>query len=76
MSTLPGAAVWLALALALLGWLVVTGLPSLGSRRRLGSHRLPGIAAVVHWWLESWLGRIVLLALWAEAGFHVFGQRP
>ncbi len=68
MSTLPGAAVWFVLA-ALLGvWTVVTA-----ARRR---RRLPTIADLLAWWLDSWVGRLALLGLWAEAGFHVLTQHP
>jgi hypothetical protein len=34
------------------------------------------LADLAHWWMASWVGRIALLAAWAEAGFHVFTQRP
>ncbi|MDA8296229.1 MAG: hypothetical protein M0004_06520 [Actinomycetota bacterium] len=61
-----GTLIWLALAV-LAGALVLVGALA---------RRVPSVADVVHWWLESWLGRLVLLALWAEAGFHVFTQRP
>ena len=67
-SELPGAAVWLALVLALGAWTVLTAVTAQG--------RLPTVVDVVRWCLESWAGRIVLLAMWAEAGFHVFTQRP
>lgn len=65
MST--GTIIWLALAI-LTGALALAGV--------LARRGVPGIPEVVHWWLESWLGRLCLLALWAEAGFHVFTQRP
>lgn len=63
-----GAVVWLVLGVLLAAWLVVTTLA--------GPRRLPGIVDVARWFLCSWFGRIVILALWAEAGWHVFGQRP
>ncbi len=62
-----GAMIWLALA-SLAGVLALAG--------ALLERHAPSVADVVHWWLESWLGRLLLLALWAEAGFHVFTQRP
>lgn len=68
MSTLPGSAVWLGLAVAVGGWLVASTL-----LRRRGT---PTIVEVVHWWLESWAGRLVLLGCWAIAGYHVLTQRP
>jgi hypothetical protein len=67
-AVVAGGVVWLVLAVALLAWLVVTTLA--------GPRRLPGIVDVARWLVTSWLGRFVLLALWAEAGWHVFGQRP
>jgi hypothetical protein len=36
----------------------------------------PTIVDVVHWWLESWAGRIVVLGAWAIVGYHVLTQRP
>lgn len=65
MST--GAIIWLTLA-GLTGALALAG--------ALARRFVPSVADVVHWWLESWLGRLLLLALWAEAGFHLFTQRP
>ncbi len=62
-----GAMIWLALA-SLAGVFALAG--------ALLERHAPSVADVVHWWLESWLGRLLLLALWAEAGFHVFTQRP
>ena len=62
-----GAMIWLAMA-SLAGVLALAG-------ALLGRHA-PSVADVVHWWLESWLGRLLLLPPWAEAGCHVFTQRP
>jgi hypothetical protein len=61
-----GAAVWAAIGAAWLAWLVVTRVV----------RPLPGIESVVRAFLGSWLGRIIALAAWAEAGWHLFGQRP
>lgn len=61
-----GAAVWVAIGVAWLVWLVATRLV----------RGLPGIDWVVHGFLGSWLGRTIALAAWAEAGWHLFGQRP
>ena len=61
-----GGVVWVAIGAAWLTWLVVTRL----------LRPLPGIESVVRAFLGSWLGRIVALAAWAEAGWHIFGQRP
>ena len=67
MSLLPGAAVWVVLAAALGGLLLATAV----NRRQL-----PTVVDMVHWWLESWWGRLLMLAFWAAAGLHVFAQRP
>lgn len=61
-----GAAVWVAIGSAWLACVLVTRLV----------RRLPGIESVVHGLLGSWLGRAIALAAWAEAGWHIFGQRP
>lgn len=68
MSTLPGAAIWFVLAGVLAAWIGVTTVAR--------GARLPTIVDVACFWLESWVGRLVLLALWAEAGFHVLTQHP
>jgi hypothetical protein len=67
LAIVPGAAVWLALAVATVGWLAVTALARdsfLGPRR------------VLRWFLGSWLPRLAVLACWAGAGWHIFCQRP
>ena len=61
-----GAIVWAVIGAGWVGWLVVTQLV----------RRLPGIESVVHAFLGSWLGRLIALGAWAEAGWHLFGQRP
>lgn len=61
-----GAAVWTAVGSAWLVWLVATRL----------ARPLPGIETVVRLFLRSWLGRMIAIAAWAEAGWHLFGQRP
>jgi hypothetical protein len=63
-----GAIVWLALAGALATWYVLT--------TAVGPGRLPGVVDVGRWFLGGWLGRFLLLAAWAGAGWHVFCQRP
>ncbi len=63
-----GDAVWAGLALALALWVVVSAL--------CGPKRLPGFVDVARWWCDSWLGRLLALAGWAAAGWHVFCQRP
>lgn len=61
-----GGVVWVAIGAAWSVWLVVTRLV----------RPLPGVESVVRAFLGSWLGRMVALAAWAEAGWHLFGQRP
>lgn len=61
-----GAIVWVAIGASWVVWFVVTRIVT----------PLPGIETVVHAFLGSWLGRMIALAAWAEAGWHLFGQRP
>ncbi len=61
-----GAAVWVVIGAAWVLWLLATRLV----------RPLPGIESVVHTFLGSWAGRLAALAAWAEAGWHLFGQRP
>ncbi len=63
-----GAVVWSVIASVALGWFVVTELA--------GRRRLPSVRDVFGWFLQCWLGRILILAAWAGAGWHVFCQRP
>jgi hypothetical protein len=67
-AVVVGGVVWAVVAAAVVGWLVLTQLA--------GPRRLPGVADVVRWFLRCWLGRLLLLAAWAGAGWHVFCQRP
>jgi hypothetical protein len=61
-----GAVVWAVIGSGWVVWILVTRLV----------RPLPGVDAVVHAFLGSWLGRFIALAAWAEAGWHLFGQRP
>lgn len=61
-----GAAVWAAIGGA---WVLVIAATSL-------VRSAPGPARLVRAFLGSWAGRAVALAAWAEAGWHVFCQRP
>ena len=63
----PGGALWLLLASAFVLWTVRTG----ASHRRLVS-----LPALLRSWLGSRAGRVLLLAAWAEAGWHLLCQRP
>ncbi len=63
----PGSVVWLALVAGVVAWLAVLALVPgtfVGPRR------------VIHWLLSSWPPRLVVLAAWAAAGWHIFCQRP
>jgi hypothetical protein len=62
----PGGAVWLALGTVLVLWSVYSGVRS----------DLPGPTALVRWFAQSWLGRILGLCAWGAAGWHLFCQRP
>lgn len=64
---MTGSVVWVVAGSALVVWLAVTF---------VFGRRLPTIAGVVHFWLDSWAGRLVMLACWAAAGYHVLAQRP
>jgi hypothetical protein len=59
-------------------WLVLAAgaVTLIGLTTALGPARVPGLAQVVGWFLRSWLGRLVALAAWAGAGWHLFCQRP
>lgn len=67
-AVVAGDVVWAVLAAAVVAWLICTQVA--------GPRRLPGITAVLGWWLRCWLGRFLLLAAWAGAGWHLFCQRP
>lgn len=67
-AVVAGNVVWAVLAGALVAWVVVTQV--------VGDPRLPPITSVLAWWLRCWLGRLLLLAAWAGAGWHLFCQRP
>lgn len=62
----PGLVVWAVLAAAAVAWVVLSA----------WCPRLPGPVAVARWVVASWLGRILALAGWAAAGWHLFCQRP
>jgi hypothetical protein len=63
----PGAVVWLVLAGGVVSWSAVLALTSWAR---------VGLRPVARWLLGSWLPRLVLLAAWGAAGWHVFCQRP
>jgi hypothetical protein len=65
-AVIPGDAVWAALAVAAGTWLVA-------------SWRTPSVVGpdgVARWLVGSWAGRLIALAAWAGAGWHLFCQRP
>jgi hypothetical protein len=63
-----GAAAWAGIAAAAVLWVATT--------QAAGARRLPSAVSVARWFLQSWLGRFLLLAAWAGAGWHLFCQRP
>lgn len=63
-----GSVVWGVIGSAAVVLLAVTTLARPGT--------LPNAADVVRWFLRSWVGRGLMIALWAEAGWHLFTQRP
>ena len=63
-----GANVWLAMAIGASAWLLVTFVA--------GPKRLPGLLDVLGAFLGCWAGRIFMLALWSEAGWHLFTEHP
>ena len=67
LAIVAGATVWLILLAGIAVWSAV-----------LARHRelLLGSRLIVRWLLSSWMSRIVLLAFWAIAGWHIFCQRP
>ena len=67
-AVVEGDVVWAIVGATLVVWLVVAAL--------VRSKTVPGLAGVFEWLLRSWCGRVVLLLLWAEAGWHLFTQRP
>lgn len=67
-GVLLGDSVWSGIAVALVVWLVAT--------IAAGPRRLPSIGGVARWFLQCWLGRFLLLAGWAEVGWHLLCQRP
>jgi len=62
----PGAVVWLVIGAALGAWVVWS------AWRRA----LPGPIALLRWFAQSWLGRVLALCAWGGAGWHLFCQRP
>jgi hypothetical protein len=61
-----GGIVWLVIGAALAAWI------ALSAARR----DLPGPVAVLRWFAQSWLGRVLALCAWGGAGWHLFCQRP
>lgn len=68
LAVAPGTVVWSVIAFVAVVWFVVT--------QAAGPRRLPGIVDVVRFFLRSWLGRFLALAMWGYAGWHLFCQRP
>jgi hypothetical protein len=70
-ALVPGATVWLVIAASGVGWLIAVAVATATSRGTLFGPR-----HVVRWWLRAWLPRLMILAFWGVAGWHVFCQRP
>jgi hypothetical protein len=67
LALVAGAAVWLVIAAGAGGWFAVVA---------LSRGLLIGPRRIMRWLLSAWLPRIVLLAVWGAAGWHIFCQRP
>ncbi len=67
-ALVEGDALWLGLAVAVLAWVVATTLA--------GPSRLPGLRGIARWICSCWLSRLLALAAWSGAGWHLFCQRP
>jgi hypothetical protein len=63
-----GDAVWLGLGVLTAAWVVATVVA--------GPRRLPGIGRAGRWLVGAWAPRLVSLAAWSLAGWHLFCQRP
>lgn len=61
-----GDAVWAVIAGTWVIWTAVTAVVA----------GLPDLVDVVGAFLGSWAGRVLALAAWAGAGWHLFCQRP
>ncbi len=67
-----GGVVWSAIAGATVIWLSLTTIMATARP----SLRLPTLSDVVWFFLRSALGRWILIAAWAETGWHLFCQHP
>lgn len=63
-----GAIVWSCIATVLVAWIAITQVA--------GSQNLPTLHGIASWFLQCWLGRLLLLGAWGEIGWHLFCQRP
>lgn len=68
LAVVLGAAVWAVIGAMTVAWLLVTLLERRG--------RLPGVVDVGRFFMTSFGGRLVVVAAWAEVGWHLFTQRP
>jgi hypothetical protein len=66
-AIVPGAVVWLVLGVGVVAWLIAAVM-SRGA--------LIGPRRIIRWLLSCWTSRIVMLAAWGIAGWHIFCQRP
>jgi hypothetical protein len=67
LAIVAGAKVWIVLAAGLTVWSAAV---------LLSRGALFGPRAIVRWLLGAWSPRIMVLAIWGLAGWHIFCQRP
>lgn len=67
-ALVEGDVVWAVIGGSLAAWIAISSV--------VAAKSAPGIVEIFGWLLRSWSGRILILLLWAEAGWHIFTQRP
>jgi hypothetical protein len=67
-ALVEGDVVWAIIGGSLAAWIVISAVVAFKSA--------PGVVEIFGWLLRSWFGRILMLLLWAESGWHLFTQRP
>ncbi len=67
-ALVEGDVVWAVIGGSLAAWIAISAV--------VAAKSAPGIVEIFGWLLRSWSGRILMLLLWAEAGWHLFTQRP
>jgi hypothetical protein len=71
LAVATGSVVWLVVAIAIVVWLIFTEVAA-----RTGRPRVPRLSDATRWVVSTWPGRVLALAGWTVAGWHVFCQRP